>query len=306
VAYVAAPADRTVDVLLVTNDRNRFLATALDVIGTVSLTTVEPPAPDADVAGSDVVVFSNVEAARLLGGTVDAADRVVEDGGGVAIQAQPDLADVNYGPLLPITPTGSDRTPSVRVVEGSELVRGISFPQPEGYLTADAGRARPLVTADDSPLIATASRGGGHLLYYGYMEDTSAFKFNYQYPVFWKRAVFELAGRQPASVLSRSTGEEVRFGNETPVRGPEGERTVRAVQLDRVGWYETPDRRYGASLLDPVESSVEGTGLSGGDDGPAAGTEQRLVPRPLTHWTALAALLLVVVELGYLRRRGDL
>jgi len=306
VAYVAAPPEAQVDVLLVTNDENRFLATALTVNDAVSLTVANPPAPEASPEAHDVVIFSNVDPDRLLAGTVREAEGTVADGGGVAIQAQRRLGAIDYRGLSLLASSETGRTPTVRVTRDSDLTRGITFPPPEEYVSWDLRSGRTLVAADDTPLIATRTRGAGRLLYYGYIEDASAFKFNYQYPVFWQRAVFHLADRRPPSARSRRTGERLQFANATRIETPAGTVTSDGPALDRAGWYTTTERRYGASLLDPRESSLRGATLSGDEAAVRANAEDRLVQRSLTHWVALLALFVCLVELGVLRRRGDL
>lgn len=305
-AYVAAPAERQVDVLLVTNDENRYLATALRVNDAVALTVANPPAPEASPADHDVVIFSNVDPDRLLGGTVQGAEATLANGGGVAIQSQRRLGAIDYGDLSLLEAGEVGRTPTVRVTGESPLTRDITFPPPEEYVTGSLRDGRTLVAADDDPLIATGERNGGRLLHYGYIADASAFTFNYQYPVFWQRAVFYLADRHPPATRSRRTGDRLEFANATRVETPTGPVTGTAVTMDRAGWYETADRRYGASLLSSRESAVQGASLSGDDAPISAEAEDRLVRRSMAHWAALLALLVGIVELGVLRRRGDL
>jgi hypothetical protein len=84
--------------------------------------------------------------------------------------------------------------------------------------------------------------------------------------------------------------------------------TATVVELDRTGYYGLEGRRLGVSLLSEAESDVRATPLSERADqvGVPAREETRLVPRPLTHFVAGAALVMTLVELAYLRRRGDL
>jgi hypothetical protein len=307
-AYVAAPSDATVDVLLVTNNRNRYLATALDVVAAVDLTVVNPPAPDANVANKDVVVFSNVDSRRLLGGTVQSAGEVVADGGGVVIQAQEDLADVEYRDLLLLSPTGTADSPSVRVTSTDPMTAGISFPPPETYITGDLQGGRTLVAAGDgTPLIATQERDAGRVLYYGYLQNRSAFKFNYQYPVFWKRAAYYLADRESLSTLNRRTADTLQLGSPTEIQTPDDTVTAATYPFAQTGWYVADGDRYGVSLLSAAESDVGVRSLSArGTAAPEPRTETRQAPDPITEWVALAALLAGLLELGYLKRRGDI
>jgi hypothetical protein len=305
VSYVSAPPDATIDVLVFTNDENRFLTTALSVVDTVELTVANPPTA---VTGSyDVVVYSNVEPDRLLSGNVEVGRTTLADGGGVAIQAQTSMPE-KYGDLLLVDPGDVEGNPTLDPPAEDALTRGIGFPPPEEYVTGSLRDGRALVsTTEGTPLIATAQRGDGRILYYGYVESESAFKYDYQYPVFWKRAVYDLAGRQQLSELNGETGGRLQFANQTTVQTPAGEVTATSVGLDDAGFYRGGPNRYSASLLSESESAVvadpvESTAAAGA----AAREEEQTVPRPLTHWAALVALLGVVGEVAYLRRRGDL
>jgi hypothetical protein len=305
VSYVAAPSDATIDVLLLTNDRNRYLATALSVVEPVELTVDNPPTT---VEGSyDVIIYSNVEASRLLTGNVAAGREVLADGGGVAIQAQADVPQ-KYGDLLLVDPQGTARNPTLAAPADDELTRGISFPPPEQYVRGSLTSGRALLsTTDGTPILATERRDGGRVLYYGYIEEASAFKYDYQYPIFWKRAVYALAGRRPLAELNQETGGRLQFGNRTSVATPGGTVAAAAVRLDDAGFYETGSNRYAASLLSESESDVVADDIeSEGETGVAAREEERTVPDPLTEWVAVLAGVGVLAEVAYLRRRGDL
>lgn len=299
-AVIVAPEDATIDVLLLTNDGNRFLETALSVLPGVELTVKHPPA--AVSAEFDVIVFSNVKPNEVLDGTVETARETVASGGGVAIQAQPDMRAVGYGDLLLVEPRGVVNTTSVSVVSDSRLVADTTFPTPDRHVRASLKTGRPLVnTSDGSPLIALAQSGEGRILYYGYLEDESDFKFQARYPVFWKHAVTTLSGRERLETINRRTGERAEFGAGT-VNSPSGAREGPTVLLDRAGVYEG-ERRVGANLLSVAESNVTAPpvqSLAGG----AEGTQQR--PFELTPFVALAALGGVLAEIGYLHYRGDL
>jgi hypothetical protein len=305
--YLAAPQDATIDVLLLTNDRNRYLATALSVIPEVELTVDEPPTT-IDSGDYNVIVYSNVEPSRLLQGNVESGRDLLEAGGGVAIQAQSDLPD-RYGDLVLVEPEGVAQNPTVRRTADEPLTRGITFSPPEAYVSGSLRGGQSLVElGDGSPLIATADRNSGRILYYGYIEDSSSFKYNFQYPVFWKRAVFYLAGRDTLPQLNRQAGTSLQFETETAVETPSGVVRATAISLDQTGYYRVGERRIGVSLLSEPESAVDATPLEEREDstGELVREETRLVPQPITEFFAGAALLLTLVELIYLRRRGDL
>jgi hypothetical protein len=305
VSYVAAPSDAVVDVLVVTNDENRYLTTALSVIDSVELTVTNPPTP---VSGDyDVVVYSNVNAERLLSSHLEAGREAVQNGGGVVVQAQ-DPMPTRYGDLLLVSPNGTATNPTLSPPAETELTRNVDFPPPELYVRGELRDGRAVVrVSDGTPLIATAQRGEGKILYYGYIEDSSSFKYNYQYPVFWKRAVYDLAGRPPLSELNVETGTRLSFGNETAITTPDGAVTASSIRLDDAGFYEAGGTRYSASLLSEPESAVVAPDIEAAGNGSVATREEeRTVPDPLTEWVALAVVGGLVLEVAYLRRRGDL
>ncbi|WP_336339374.1 DUF7408 domain-containing protein [Haloarcula brevis] len=303
--YVAAPADAAVDVLVLTNDRNRYLITALSVVDRVNVTVRQPPTTIQE--GYDVILYSNVDRSSLLPGNVESGRTLVSDGGGVAVLAQDGLPQ-RYGDLLLVEP-GEIRTgATVGLTEQTQLTRGIDFQPPDEYVSGSlrSGSAQ-VQLGDGTPLIATEERNGGRVMYYGYIEERSSFKFNYQYPVFWKRAVYYLADRDQLPDLNYATGETVRFGN-TTVQGPAGSVSGPTVPLQRAGLYRSESRQVSASLLDESESNtaVEALDDRSGTAGNLTRTERRSVPRPLTEYFALGGLVLALAEVGYLRRRGDL
>jgi hypothetical protein len=261
------------------------------------------------VAGEDdVVVYSNVEPGRLLRGNVEAGRDAIDRGGGVAIQAQSEFPE-RYGDLLLVEPETVRQAPTVHRVADDSLTRGIDFQPPDEYVAGELAAGSHLVELNDgTPLLAADEHGNGRVLYYGYLEDRSSFKYNYRYPVFWKRAVFHLAGRESLTSLNHETGERLTFGGERTVETPDGRATGTSVALSSVGVYAVGDRRVSGGLLSASESAVAAKPLDARDDVPdvRAREERRRVPRPLTGYVALAALGAVVLELGYLKRRGDL
>jgi hypothetical protein len=301
--FFAAPDDPTVDALVLTNDRNRFLITALEVADQVNVTVRTPPTTVE--SGYDVIVYSNVDSEALLPGNVEAGRDVLAEGGGVAVQAQPDRP--GYDGLALLNSQGIDTSAAIRRTVETELTRGIDFQSPGRYERGALREGRALVELrDGTPLIATARRDEGRLLWYGYFEEDSNFKFNYQYPVFWRRVSFYLAGRQSLSELNHETGATVEFDRDD-VEGPDGRVRGPTVELRSAGFY-LGERRESASLLDESESAVGATGLADRPDpaGNLTRTERRTVPRRLTEFVALAALLVALVEIGYVRYRGEL
>jgi len=305
VAHVSVPPRTSLDVLLLTNEPDRPLPTALDVIDTVDLTVEEPPATvDREY---DVIIFGAVESDRILGSTVETARETLADGGGVAVQATPGLDGEAYSTLAPVATGGVTNTTGIGRVAGGDLTGDVEFPSPDRHVSAAAADASVRVqVADGSPLIATARREGGRVLYHGYLPNQSAFRRGYDYPIYWKRAVHWLADRPDLRELNRRTGETVSFDDPRDVATPEGNQTAGTVPLLRTGTYRTGERRLSASLLDDGESQVDAGTVEDSNAGTAgeATTDRR--EQDLTPVALLAVLLAVLGELAFLRYRGDI
>lgn len=309
-AYVGAPADPTVDTLVLTNDpeSDRYLLTALRVLDATSVTVAEPPT--AVDRRYDLVVFANATPDRVLAGTVEAARATVADGGGVAVLARPGLRDARYAGLSPVETGDTVDVRGVETTARTRLTEGLDFPAPDRAPSGSLRRGETQVASTDgTPLVATASVDGGQQLYVGYLHNASAFPFTYTYPVFWRRATYYLADRAPPDELTRRTGETWNLDGQSRVETPTGTATTASVALAQAGFYATTRQRVGASLLSPTESDVAAPDLdaAGSDDPPIRQShEVEPVLQELTPLVAGGALAVVLGELAYLRRRGEL
>lgn len=310
VAYVAAPADATVDVLLVANDRNRYLETALSVIDPVEVTRVAPPEPVPEPPDDayDVVLYTGIDAEAIADEHVAAGRAAVAAGGGVGIQAGTSMPTGAYGDLLLIAPDTVASNPTLARPVDAVLTRDLSFPPPERYIGGELRSGRALVsTAGGTPVIATDTRDGGRVLYYGYIESASTFKYDFEYPIFWKRSVTVLSGRESLPALNLATGDRLPIEGETTVGTPRGEVTTASLSASDPGFYTAGGVQYSASLLSPEESAVAAPDVDeSAGEGPTTREEERTAPDPLTEFVALGVIAAALAELLALRRRGDI
>jgi len=295
-------------VLLVTNDRNRFLDAALESMNEVEHEVREPPVPGFDGTGYDVVVFDRVNADRLLDRTVRSARDAVNAGGGVIIVAQEDLSSVQgtYGDLLNVDAGKVVVGDGVDVVSDDSLVRNVDFPVPQEHVDAELVEGRTLVeSSSGSPLVATTDTGNGRALYYGFMRGATGFQNSYQYPVFWRNAVYHASSRERLSSMNRQTGDRLSFAQERTVGAPSDEVTGTTVVMDEAGLYDA-GTVYSANLLSPTESNVSAPSVEETDAGEAAErSQEESVPLDLSPYTALLALVLVGGEIALMRYRGE-
>jgi hypothetical protein len=307
-AYVSGYPD-SLDVLVVTSSENRFLLAALDSMSEVNYETAEPPVPAFDGAEYDAVIFDNVNADRLLDRTVRGARDAVNAGGGTVVIAQEDLSSLqeNYGDLLPVDAGEVVAGEGVNVVSDERFVRNVDFPAPREYLTAELTDGRSLVeSGSGDPLLATTDVGNGRALYYGFMRDQTEFHNSYQYPIFWRDALYHVTSRERLSSMNRQTGDRLSFVREATVGTPNGEITGTSVVMEDAGFYDA-GTVYSANLNDPAESNVTAVDVETTEAGQTATqTLEETVPFDLTPYTALAALAFVLGELLLMRYRGSL
>ena len=303
VVYISTPERPTVEVLVITNDENTYLTTALDVHGSISYTVAEPPVTS--VAGYDVIIFSNVDGDRLLRGTVQDASAHATDGGGVIVQSQADLESLNLGDLALIDPDHVAGGTEISVVQSHPIVSGFDLVRTEEHLTGELRHGEVLAETDaGNPFMAVGEIGAGNVIYYGYFDDAADFKYTHRYPVFWREAVYYAADRVRMGELNYQTGETVDVAAEATVETPTGTQDGPQISLDRIGYYDLSDRVIAANLLTPAESAVVPNPISvDRADGPTAEIDR---PVDMTPLLVILAVMLAILEVGYLRYRGDL
>ncbi len=299
--YVPAPADRTVDVLLVSNDPQASLTAAFAASGYVEYDVARPPV--ADATGYDVVVFGDVDPDRLLESTVETARTTAANGGGVIVRGHTDLGETAYGDLLLVDPASLGQSTDVQTTRSDELTADVDLVSADRYVRGTLRRGTVLAEADGgSPMLATATTGDGRVLYYGYLDAESSFRFSYQYPVFWQDAVLYAAGQDRLGERLHRTGDSITFENETRLRTPDGPTTTSRLTLADAGVYETPSGVLAANLLSASESNVTASTVEAA--GGSGVTRQTVTS--LTPWLAGIGAVLVLAEMGFLRYRGEL
>ncbi|MDY7081856.1 MAG: hypothetical protein SXQ77_05475, partial [Halobacteria archaeon] len=309
VAYVTGYPQQKIDVVMVTNDRNDFLYTAFSSMNEVNVDVKNPPM--ASLGDYDIVVFNNVRRDLIQPSTIRGAKEIMRNGGGVVIQAQSELPQMEsmYGNMLLVD--AKDRLKvgdSASVVSQDNMIRGIEFSPPKEYVVAELRAGRALVnTSDNSPLLAVGQVGGGRALYYGFMEESSNFKYNYLYPVFWKRAAYYLVGRERLSSINMQTGDTLSYPSPTTINTPTGTTTARTLIMRKTGYYSANNRRVSANLVSSAESDVDASQINTtGSASATGGTTTQQVPLELTPFVALIALGIIASELLFLRYRGDI
>lgn len=309
-ATIANADDFAVHILVVTNDDDitkRPWWYALQSINEqtplqLDIETVSPP--QIPTIKHDIVVFNKVTPNLLVQRTIRDSVELASSGGGVIIMSQPDLFAIDYEELTPLSSTGKAGASSVDAGQFSALTQDIEFGDVQEYHVVNGEGGLVLATAgqDATPIIALYPVGSGQTLYYGIDDARASFPLEPTYPVFWKRVIDRLTGRISVERLNVGTGSTAS-ALETPKRTPD--KSDFTGFYDEQGTYEYDDRTIAVNLLSSAESDVSAAlpdeTLLAAAGAQASATKEK----ELTGLFALAALIMLFIELFVVKWRGD-
>ena len=301
-AFISRPLRDKIRVLLVTNKESTNIRTALESSSNIELSVSVPPViPDLNY---DVIVLHQFDKKFMLPGFYsDMRDRVGQ-GAGIVITGQNDLAGINeLADLLPVKLEELVQQETGIVTElDTDLTHEAVFGESGRYLRSAAkGNAIVFASAEDgSPMLAQGTVGSGTVFYYGIFDDTSGFRGTTQYPVFWNKVIKQL-GRAESI-------EDFNFNTEKVFSRNAAQGQDSRLFLDQIGVYELGDREVAANLLNEQESDLSAEGNALLDEAVAGHVEGESQSRnvPIDHYLAIAVLILLFMELLYIKRRGDL
>ncbi len=306
VAYISTPEDKKTKIVFITNNKGKYISTALDLLERI-VVNVETP-PKALNIDHDIIIINNVNRKLLLPGTIKQIIDRVNNGASVIIMAQPDLFQVDLQGLLPVDFLSLDeRRAPITVAEDTSITKDITFGTVNKFFKVKAkSGTTALATIDDSPVITLSKLGKGKVLYYGLMDDESDFKADLYYPIFWKRTLDFLTDEGSIASLNYATGKILNLPRKQVIKTPNGYKTDTSVVLDTIGIYTMEDKKVAANLLNERESDVsKQTKSSGGDSLISGGREKRLKPIPYDTHAIIIGMLIVLFELFYIKMRGD-
>ncbi len=312
--WTSTPEKNTIRILGITNDKRgaeqSHLRLAMDVISQnfptqFELTWAEPP--KIPKLQHDLYVIMDANLDFILPGYIKDIKQQVEDGASLIIFTQPSLFSIDWQGLLPITPVeNSQGTRSEITGESAGLTEDIEFGQVDTYTrVASAPGSVVVAAAGPDPIIVTKQLGKGTVLYYGIDDDRASFSRNPTYPIFWRRVFDRLTNRPSLENLNVRTGSHLAFPSDTTVKTPSGSVTGNLIFLDKEGLYTYRDRTVAANLLNDAESAIATSGnvtaarLDTGD------REPEKVPFEFTNWMLWVAIGLLMLELFYVKYRGD-
>ncbi|MAE13390.1 hypothetical protein CMO92_02385 [Candidatus Woesearchaeota archaeon] len=306
-AYISSFEGEVFNVGVITNDPPLYINTALSLIPRVNLTYYTPPKVPRKF-DEDILVLAGVDPELVLPGTLKDLELFVKEGKRLIIAAQPSLFEMDIESLIGTSYISlNEEASSVTSVVDSELTQDIIFGTVFGhFVLEDADDLVELAWTESGPLIFERNLEGGKVFWYGIMDEDSDFKTNLYYPIFWKRIIEHLVAYQTTDELNVKTGVSYVFPERVEVQSPSGALIGQQIPLEEMGFYEFPERAIAANLLSSEESDV-GRAVSLSSERSEKGDSiMQKVPKEVTDKFLLLALIVFIVELIYLKIRGDL
>jgi len=129
------------------------------------------------------------------------------------------------------------------------------------------------------------------------------------YPLFWKQMLEWITGSLDVNEYNAKTGQYIRLPERETIRTPSENITTDLVLLDEVGVYGLPDKEVAVNLYDEKESNLAGGGITAQPSETkeiSYNTQIVRAPKNLDIYLIIIAIILVIMELYYLRWRGEL
>jgi len=279
----------------------------------ISVNTQEPPI--VNIKNPNLIVIGDVRTEVLIPGDVKKIKDLVKSGVPLIILAQDDLKGLGMDELLPIELIKKDPMSSDSMVvakqDNSYLTPAeIQFGQARKIYDATA-KDTALVLAETTsgiPTIALGTYGKGKVLYYGLFQEYSDFKADIYYPVFWKRIIDTMIGGKKITELNKQTGF-LQSGKESNIITPTGTRKASTVTMNKAGYYVFPSYTVAANLLSEEEQRLNRNTIESEDSelpALAAITADETKKKEITHLVLYIIAGLLVIELLYLKFRGDI
>ncbi|MBI1970409.1 BatA domain-containing protein [Candidatus Woesearchaeota archaeon] len=307
VVYLTNPLSSSTRALLISNEPNVFIKNALEA-GTIAVDVASPPVVP-DVEGFDLVILDRFEKNKLLPGTMDDIYEYVQKGGALVIVAQNKSMSIDYLGMLPVNLLEKGSSTTVSKSVDNQFTKDVDFGEVEEYYHAEQLPQAVVIAraADESPVIAYHEVGDGRVLYYGILDDVASFKSSPAYPIFWNSVASFLMGIENMNDYNHHTGSVLAFENERVIETPSGKVTTALLVMDEAGSYVIRGQVNTANLLSDAESDISRSPqietTASKDYKPVA------VPRTkdvsISTYLAIIALVLLFVELVYIKYRGD-
>lgn len=302
--YVSKPAGDRIKVLLISNDESIYLKSALEASNDIILDTAKPPIiPEGDY---DLYIVHNVNKKNLITGFFEKLKEKATGGASVAIHAQLDSNEINYGGLIPVELGKKEGFTNLEIEQINRFTKDVDFGSVRNYFNTKDVEGVTIVKAGESGIIVLNKIGRGKVVYYGILEDFSDFKLSPSYPVFWVNLVKFLADVSEMNDINLKTGEILIFDSKLNAKTPS--KTVHGdiITLDEAGIYEVDEKIIAANLASERESNLNYFDDENKIEGLDKNSEESKIKQDITTVLLIIAVILLLTELLWTKMRGDL
>ncbi|MBW2980849.1 BatA and WFA domain-containing protein [Candidatus Woesearchaeota archaeon] len=309
-AYISTPLSKKIRVLLVTNEKTSYLRYALEASNDIDLEMRHPPTINAFNINHDVVIIDKVDRGEVIPSDIVDIKRYVENRGRLIVTAQEDLAQINLLGMLPITLEGISDQALICIDLINQFTQQFDenkcFTNSKYFKgTAKEGSAA-IASAGVNPVMVLGELEGGAVFYYGIFDDVSNFKTQPAYPIFWNELINFLVETGDVRDYNFKTGGLLSI-KEQAVTTPSTTLTTSKLILDELGLYKLEDKTIAANLLDEKESAISGEGILDEKEVELIiGSETEMIDFNLEIGLIILALFLLLIELVYIKKRGDI
>ncbi len=312
---LSVPERKETDVLVITNSAESYVYAVMQAYAEAwndeaTIEKGEPPVMP--VVDHDMIILSEVSTDNVPGAVVSRIKEAVYEGASLVVTAQDDLNDLDLEDILPVTfadnPIRSQQVDVEMRNVLTDVTQGVSITSIDKYMqTAAKENTMTLAaTTDGTPVIAIGSYGEGTVVYYGLFESNSSFKYDVTYPLFWLQLTDYLIGKDRIETLNYKVGEKVIFDTEIPVQKPSGdEEIMEEVEFDEAGIYQYKNKLIAVNLLNRMESNIDYVNEQLEKAIEEAEQEEVSTKQPLVKALIIALLVVLFLELLYVKARGD-
>lgn len=317
-AYVIIPVSIKKDILYITNNTKVPSIIALKLAPFASVTkkdsgSIPPlaPYPIVMVGGS-----LSAEGAKSISDHVKAGKNAV-------IIASPELSNME---MLPVELGEVSGETSLNVVRGSRMTEDIGIDKIKVKKhfrgTLKRGAVTLVEAGDKSPMLAYWKYGKGIVIYSGLADPAGDNIFDPlntkiwndfhalpEYPLFWKQMLEWITGSLDVTEYNAKTGQYIKLPARESVKTPSENITTDLLLLDEVGVYGLPDKEVAVNLYDEKESNLAGGGMTVQPSETkeiSYNTQIVRAPKYFDIYLIIIAIIFVILELFYLRWRGEL
>lgn len=287
--YLYRPEKKNVQVLLISDNVSSFLKAALVSSGDVDVDVKELPVlPEKRY---DVYIIDSIDSSKLLPGMFrDLKNRIEAEGSALVINSFDGIENSEVYDALGFKVVNLTKEATSLVIEReNDLTNEIDFGSVISYYSLDGESGVNLVSANGVSVVNVNQIGKGYVIYNGVSNKFSDFYLSPSYPVFWTRLVKMFGSYKGIEDVNFYSGD-----------------IYLEEELDNVGFKQLTDQIVGVNLLNDKESDLL---LSEGQE--YSVNEYKIEPikeevrYELTYYLLIVIFILFIIELVYIKIRGD-